>query len=298
MRRPCGHEHPALECPTESPSQFSGNPRRFQIDPQKPCGVVLPATIAEFWNVATRRPGGTDWRYHQVARSQQHRRMVDAAAVAGPPCGWIAAFFLFVNEDGQQFGQFAFFGSEILAFIETHAAFDFDAIFVYSGTNGGRLAPDHLLNATVHGGDRLTGGKLGPEASLLVFPVIAAMLAFHFLYRARNDAGLMPGATCTGFEKVHTRKLLDAVGGAASQKFIDSITKLGLFAGVFGNFNGSERNFAFALRNQECQHDRTNKKSLELVRGGHYGRFADFGDCESAIRIGRLHCARKQRREL
>jgi hypothetical protein len=65
-----------------------------------------------------------------------------------------------------------------------HAAFDFAAIFVYSGPNGGQLAPDRLLNATFHGSDWLTGGKLGPEASLLVFPVIAAMfLAVHFLYR-------------------------------------------------------------------------------------------------------------------
>ena len=70
-----------------------------------------------------------------------------------------------------------------------HAAFDFGAIFVYSGPNGGRLAPDRLLTATFHGGDWLTGGKLGPEASLLVFPVIAAMfVAFHFLYRVRARA--------------------------------------------------------------------------------------------------------------
>ena len=67
-----------------------------------------------------------------------------------------------------------------------HAAFDFGAIFVYSGPNGGNLAPDRLLTATFHGNDWLTGGKLGPEASLLVFPVIAAMfVVFHLLYRAR-----------------------------------------------------------------------------------------------------------------
>ncbi|HYL85370.1 MAG TPA: CPBP family intramembrane glutamic endopeptidase [Candidatus Angelobacter sp.] len=66
-----------------------------------------------------------------------------------------------------------------------HAAFDFALIFVYSGPNGGNLAPDRLLTATFHGGDWLTGGKLGPEASLLVFPAIAAMfLVFHLLYRA------------------------------------------------------------------------------------------------------------------
>ena len=69
-----------------------------------------------------------------------------------------------------------------------HAAFDFGAIFVYSGPNGGRLAPDRLLTATFHGADWLTGGKLGPEASLFVFPVIAAMfLAFHVLYRAPSE---------------------------------------------------------------------------------------------------------------
>jgi membrane protease YdiL (CAAX protease family) len=74
-----------------------------------------------------------------------------------------------------------------------HAAFDFGAIFVYSGPNGGRLAPDRLLTATFHGADWLTGGKLGPEASLLVFPVIAAMFfAFHILYRARAEASGLP----------------------------------------------------------------------------------------------------------
>jgi membrane protease YdiL (CAAX protease family) len=77
-----------------------------------------------------------------------------------------------------------------------HAAFDFGAIFVYSGPNGGRLAPDRLLTATFHGADWLTGGRLGPEASLLVFPVIAAMfLAFHALYRrpSENLQAIFPG---------------------------------------------------------------------------------------------------------
>ena len=46
------------------------------------------------------------------------------------------------------------------------------------------------FHQTFHGNDWLTGGKLGPEASLLVFPVIAAMfVAFHFLYRARAPFG-------------------------------------------------------------------------------------------------------------
>lgn len=79
-----------------------------------------------------------------------------------------------------------------------HAAFDFGAIFVYSGPNGGRLAPDRLLTATFHGADWLTGGKLGPEASMLVFPVIVAMfLALHFLYRAIAETSPQPSQLAT-----------------------------------------------------------------------------------------------------
>jgi membrane protease YdiL (CAAX protease family) len=68
--------------------------------------------------------------------------------------------------------------------IGLHAAFDFAAIFVYSGPNGGEFARGRLLNASFQGPDWLTGGRLGPEASLLVFPVIALMfLAFERIYR-------------------------------------------------------------------------------------------------------------------
>ena len=67
--------------------------------------------------------------------------------------------------------------------IGMHAAFDFAAIFIYSGPNGGEFARDRLLNASFYGPDWLTGGSLGPEASLLAFPVIAASFAaMHFLY--------------------------------------------------------------------------------------------------------------------
>ena len=69
-----------------------------------------------------------------------------------------------------------------------HAAFDFGAIFVYGGLNGGELAKGRLLNATFHGPDWLTGGPLGPEASLMVFPVIALMfLGVDRLYRAKGQ---------------------------------------------------------------------------------------------------------------
>lgn len=67
-----------------------------------------------------------------------------------------------------------------------HAAFDFAAIYVYSGPNGGSVAADRLFVSTFHGSDAITGGPLGPEASLLVFPVLALLfLVFDRLYRKR-----------------------------------------------------------------------------------------------------------------
>lgn len=72
-----------------------------------------------------------------------------------------------------------------LAFvIGFHAAFDFANMFVFSGQNAGEFAVGHLLDTTWQGPDSLTGGLLGPEASWMVFPVIAAMFAlFAALYR-------------------------------------------------------------------------------------------------------------------
>jgi membrane protease YdiL (CAAX protease family) len=68
--------------------------------------------------------------------------------------------------------------------IGLHAAFDFAAIFVYSAPNGGQFAHGRLLTASLEGPDWLTGGPLGPEASLLAFPVIAMMfLVFERIYR-------------------------------------------------------------------------------------------------------------------
>ena len=70
--------------------------------------------------------------------------------------------------------------------IGLHAAFDFAAIFVYSGPNGGEFARGRLLNASFQGPDWLTGVRLGPEARLLVFPEIALMfLVFERNYRQK-----------------------------------------------------------------------------------------------------------------
>ena len=71
-----------------------------------------------------------------------------------------------------------------LAFaIGWHAAFDWGAIFLWSGRNAGEFAVGRLLNTTWSGGYRLTGGMLGPEASWMMGIVIsllfAAFVALH-----------------------------------------------------------------------------------------------------------------------
>lgn len=73
-----------------------------------------------------------------------------------------------------------------LAFaIGFHAAFDFANLFVWSGQNGGEYAVGHLLQTNWQGPQWVTGGLLGPEASRLVFPVIAIMfVVFDRLYRS------------------------------------------------------------------------------------------------------------------
>ena len=71
-----------------------------------------------------------------------------------------------------------------LAFaIGFHAAFDFANLFVWSGQNAGEYAVGHLLETVWPGAQWLTGGQLGPEASWMVFVVIALMFGiFDRLY--------------------------------------------------------------------------------------------------------------------
>lgn len=72
-----------------------------------------------------------------------------------------------------------------LAFaIGFHAAFDFANLFLWSGQNAGEYAVGHLLQASWTGPQWITGGLLGPEASRLIFPIIAIMfIGFDRLYR-------------------------------------------------------------------------------------------------------------------
>ena len=75
-----------------------------------------------------------------------------------------------------------------------HFAYNFGSLFLYGGPNTGNLGrpmPGHLLDSDFHGPDWLTGGPMGPEASIFIFPVIAALFwGFHRKYReARYPAG-------------------------------------------------------------------------------------------------------------
>ena len=68
-----------------------------------------------------------------------------------------------------------------------HFAYNFGSLGVFGGPNTGNQGhpvEGHLLASTFHGSQYLTGGPMGPEASLFIFPVIAAMfLVLHLRYR-------------------------------------------------------------------------------------------------------------------
>jgi membrane protease YdiL (CAAX protease family) len=70
-----------------------------------------------------------------------------------------------------------------------HWTFNFGSLFVFgfpnTGNRGGLPISGHLLDAVTKGSSRLTGGPMGAEASLIIFPVLALLFAaFHFRYRA------------------------------------------------------------------------------------------------------------------
>jgi hypothetical protein len=68
-----------------------------------------------------------------------------------------------------------------------HFTFDLANLFIWSGQNAGEYAVGHLVEARWQGPQWLTGGLLGPEASWMVFPVIALMfLTFHRQYRNKK----------------------------------------------------------------------------------------------------------------
>jgi membrane protease YdiL (CAAX protease family) len=69
-----------------------------------------------------------------------------------------------------------------------HAAFDFGETFFYSVPDSGMLLPGHLSDATLHGPRWLTGGSVGPEASLFDFLLLFILFyVIHRMYPANKN---------------------------------------------------------------------------------------------------------------
>jgi membrane protease YdiL (CAAX protease family) len=70
-----------------------------------------------------------------------------------------------------------------------HWTFNFGSLFVFgfpnTGNRGGLPIAGHLLDSVTRGSTLLTGGPMGAEASLIIFPVLALLFAaFHLRYRS------------------------------------------------------------------------------------------------------------------
>jgi len=66
-----------------------------------------------------------------------------------------------------------------------HAFWDWGQTYLYSVPDSGTMEPGHLMRPLFNGPDWLTGGSVGPEASVLCFVVIATVsAAFARRYRA------------------------------------------------------------------------------------------------------------------
>jgi CAAX protease family protein len=72
-----------------------------------------------------------------------------------------------------------------------HMSWDWGESYLYSVPDSGTMLPGHLLNSSFHGPTWLTGGSVGPEGSLVVFAVIAAMwVLFDRMYPEVKWKGL------------------------------------------------------------------------------------------------------------
>jgi CAAX protease family protein len=68
-----------------------------------------------------------------------------------------------------------------------HVSFDFAETFLYSVPDSGAVLPGHLSNATLQGPAWLTGGTVGPEASIIDFIILAVFFwLFPVIYPSRN----------------------------------------------------------------------------------------------------------------
>ena len=70
-----------------------------------------------------------------------------------------------------------------------HASWDWAQSFLYGVPDSGVIEPGHLLQTWLHGPAWLTGGTVGPEGSVLLFPLIALMwFAFDRLFPAKTTS--------------------------------------------------------------------------------------------------------------
>ena len=68
-----------------------------------------------------------------------------------------------------------------------HAAFDWGETFLFSVPDSGIVAPGHLLNSSFHGPAWLTGGTVGPEASVMAFVVVGiSTIIFVLVFPSRT----------------------------------------------------------------------------------------------------------------
>jgi len=75
-----------------------------------------------------------------------------------------------------------------------HAAWDWGETFLYGVPDSATTEPGHLLSPSIHGNRWLTGGSVGPEASVLLLVILVAMwLAFDRKYRTAR-CGITPSA--------------------------------------------------------------------------------------------------------
>jgi len=76
-----------------------------------------------------------------------------------------------------------------------HAAWDWGQTFFYGVPDSGLVAPGHFLNSSFHGPNWLTGGTVGPEASVLT---LVALAACWLLLMRRFPTAQYPNPTALG----------------------------------------------------------------------------------------------------
>jgi uncharacterized protein len=87
-----------------------------------------------------------------------------------------------------------------------HAAWDWGETFFYGVPDSGQVAPGHLFNATLSGPLWLTGGTVGPEASLLCIVLILALLVIFSVF--------MPGMKYPDPTAISDPRRLSSIGAS------------------------------------------------------------------------------------